>query len=226
MKRTKNPPENLFGLKRTKGISRRVDFEDSEARDKEFLFPLLHKLGFDAQHVRREYVSEHIPPHDMERYARFVMRVMLHGGCGKMVEIWHPNDINKRFFAQTQIIKSAKSEYMKYYPTFQVPPEFARKQMEKPEALQRQNILKTLDEFNIYFLIVTETGQYWLDTYGALPLDETYLTYRSKNTKQLDRLATKAGYQFGKFHSIERGLVEKINDAIKYTNRNKRYESK
>jgi hypothetical protein len=224
IKRTRNLPENMFGMKRTKGINRFQDFTDSIARDVEILFPLLHEFGFGACHVRRDQVNERLKPTDMERFAKWNMRFML-DGSGKLVEIYALNDIHKRLVVQSQIIKSTLVECVKNYPVFNIPGVYAETHAHQPELIQLKHIQHTLYALDIYFLIITETGQFWLDRYSSIPQQEAYLTYKNEKTKRLDRIATKAGYQCGKFHSIQRNLVEELRSAIKYHNKNYKYES-
>lgn len=227
MIRTKNLPENLFGVKmtRTKGINRYDDFMESVSRDVEILFPILRKYGFGAQHVRREQVNERLKPTDFERFAKWNMRFML-DGSGKLLEIWSLDEPHKKIVVQSQIIKAALAEDMKYYPTFNIPGKYAEGHANEDPLLQLKYVQHTLQALDIYFLIVTETGQFWLGKYSDIPQNEVYLTYKNEKTKRLDRLATKAGYQFGKFHSIQRCLDTELRSVIYYYNKNRKYENK
>lgn len=196
-----------------KGVNRREDFLDSIATDEKIVSPILRELGFGMTWVRHDKVNEKLQPTDSEKFATWEMRFMLHG-CGKLCEIYPIDAPDKKAIVHICTRKSAKPKVLGIYPVYNIPGKWAEEHMHLDKKEYVKLVTEILGATNVYFLLITETNQYWFDRYDNIPLKYLYPTWHGKGKGVWDRLATRAAGREGKLNHVAKGLSEQLTNAI------------
>ena len=219
---TNPPPENLFGdtLTRTRGGM--IASTDKVVTDVEkYMFPALRACGYGARWVQGKGVDEKLQLKEYEAWSKINMR-LLFGGSGLLVEIY-PLD-NPRYIIPVQpfVRTSAQPSDIQNLPRFNIPHDLTEDLSTRPAGIHVKLVWNMFYTLDLHFLIVTETGQFWLGKFTDIPEESYQMSWRSKKERP-DRIITKASFQKAQFHSIKKDLKGQLQTRMYYFYKNNEY---
>lgn len=238
MERTKSNGQELKRGFFSDKMVRRPTQGKQESEDKfdrgveQIILPALKEAGYGGRLVTSSDVLRRLGRKSAEQFGVIPPRYLLKHS-GRWLEIWPLGNPRRIIVVKPFVIKSTKPKYLGNKPYLNLPEVYLTELKNFHKNIWIRSIWDHFSILDLHFLIMTETGMFWLDSFKSIPDGHTIagkdaqpchwlLTYRN-DPKNLDRIAIKAEAQEGKFSSVRKSFRDRLLTIAYFYNKNNTY---